>query len=172
MERSSGSGPPTCPPSQDISQWLFASRRQAFVPITAAGQRGICTPLPLLNSFEFNLVSAVGAISPRCKESGRKLRLRHKKSPHVPKHHTDFPYSKSFNPHSTLPISGELFAVGIIGRSSGSRIILRAPSQSTDQWHSALRHRLQRRVRGGFAPLFSIKPFRAPLIRYSVFIDS
>ncbi len=44
---------------------------------------------------------------------------------------------------------GELLSAGINGRSSGSRFILQAPSRSADQWHNALRHRLQRRVRGG-----------------------
>jgi hypothetical protein len=45
MDRSSGSGPPTHPPSHHERLTTVALR--AFVPITAAGQRGILTPLPL-----------------------------------------------------------------------------------------------------------------------------
>ncbi len=56
MDGYSGSGLPTDPPSQAIfsenhSQWLFrASRERAFAPFTAAGQRGLCTPLPHIHS--------------------------------------------------------------------------------------------------------------------------
>jgi len=80
----------------------------------------------------------------------------------MPKHHADFSYSKFKIARSTLPVPREVICGWISGRSSGLRIILRAPSQSIDQWHIALRHRLQRRVRGGFTPLFPIKPLRAP----------
>lgn len=58
MERYSGSGQPTCPPSQVIltenSHFPIETfpvafppcGGRAFVPFTAAGQRGPCTPLP------------------------------------------------------------------------------------------------------------------------------
>jgi hypothetical protein len=48
--------------------------------------------------------------------------------------------------------------VGAAGRSSGSRVILRAAFPVIDdQWLPTHRRRLQRRVRGGIAPLFPIK---------------
>jgi len=46
MERYSDSGRPTCPPSQVFPVALSPCGDRAFVPFTAAGQRGLCTPLP------------------------------------------------------------------------------------------------------------------------------
>jgi len=71
-----------------------------------------------------------------------------KKGPHLPRQHADLSYLKSCNSCSTIPNPG-IDSGKIIGRSSGSRIILQASSRSFDQWHTAFCHRLQRRVRGG-----------------------
>jgi hypothetical protein len=54
MDRYSGSGRPTCPPSQ-VSPVAFSPHgERAFVPFTAAGQRGLCTPLPHIHSVLIN----------------------------------------------------------------------------------------------------------------------
>jgi hypothetical protein len=52
MDRYSGSGRPTCPPSQVFPSGFFSpdGEERAFVPITAAGQRGLFTPLPHIHS--------------------------------------------------------------------------------------------------------------------------
>ena len=52
MDRYSGFGLPTYPPSQDIPVAVSPLREWVFVPVTAAGQLGICTPLPHIHLKE------------------------------------------------------------------------------------------------------------------------
>ena len=59
---SSGFGLPTCPPSRHDRVMTVAS--WAFVPFTAAGQRGFFTPLPLIHLHYETTVKTTSFVSP------------------------------------------------------------------------------------------------------------
>ena len=76
MDRYSGSGPPTCPPSQVFPSGFSSpdGEERAFVPITAAGQRGLFTPLPHIHSFrKFGVI--IDGVRSLCQPANRFLIL-------------------------------------------------------------------------------------------------
>ena len=81
MDGSSGFGPPTRPPSHHDRVMTVVLR--AFVPFTAAGQRGHLTPLPHIHAFFYNFFNfrSPNRDGDACQERNACLRLPPSSSP-------------------------------------------------------------------------------------------